>query len=228
MQENRYSVSLCFTLLSICPFLFIGIVFGVLSGCSEKSEQTKASHESVSEKRVIAELPKIGEIVTTETLSDGEEKRSDIRLKQVGSSIQEGIAFPNIIDMNNKAYAKHAKGIQTFTHMKHAKEYAEKHPELYKNGCGSCHHDKNNKPLRNLKEGDDVQNCIECHKKAGYIKGKEAKGLSKEKKREYHANAIHDNCKGCHKDFNKKMMLKSKDKGAAPVTCKTCHGDESK
>jgi len=154
-------------------------VFGVLSGCSEKSEQTKASHESVSEKRVIAELPKIGEIVTTETLSDGEEKRSDIRLKQVGSSIQEGIAFPNIIDMNNKAYAKHTKGIQTFTHMKHAKEYAEKHPELYKNGCGSCHHDKNNKPLRNLKEGDDVQNCIECHKKAGYIKGKEAKGLSK-------------------------------------------------
>ena len=191
MQENRYSVSLCFTLLSICPFLFIGIVFGVLSGCSEKSEQGKVSHESVSEKRVIDELP-------------------------------------NIINMNNKAYAKHTKGIQTFTHMKHAKEYAEKHPELYKNGCGSCHHDKNNKPLHNLKEGDNVQNCIECHKKAGYIKGKEAKGLSKEKKREYHANAIHDNCKGCHKDFNKKMMLRSKDKGAAPVTCKTCHGDESK
>jgi len=189
MQENRYSVSLCFTLLSICPFLFIGIVFGVLSGCSEKSEQGKASHESVSEKRVIDELP-------------------------------------NIINMNNKAYAKHTKGIQTFTHMKHAKEYAEKHPELYKNGCGSCHHDKNNKPLHNLKEGDNVQNCIECHKKAGYIKGKEAKELSKEKKREYHANAIHDNCKGCHKDFNKKMMLRSKDKGAAPVTCKTCHGDE--
>ena len=227
MQENRYSAILYVTFLSIFSFLFIGIVFGVLSGCSEKSEPAKASHESVNEKIVTAELPKIGETVTTETLSDDEEKGLNIRVKQVGSSIHEGIAFPDVIKMNNKAYAKHTKGVQTFTHMRHAKEYAEKHPELYKNGCGSCHHDKNNKPLRNLKEGDEVQNCIECHKKAGYIKGKEAKGLSKEKKREYHANAIHDNCKGCHKDFNKKMMLKSKDKGAAPVTCKTCHGDES-
>ena len=124
MQENRYSVSLYVTLLSVCPFLFIGMVFGVLSGCSEKSEQAKASHESVSEKRIIAELPKIGEIVTTETLSEGEEKRLDIRSKQVRSSIHEGIAFPNIINMNNKAYAKHTKGVQTFTHIKHAKEYA--------------------------------------------------------------------------------------------------------
>ena len=30
-------------------------------------------------------------------------------------------------------------------------------------GCGECHHDKDNKPLNNLKIGDDVQNCIECH-----------------------------------------------------------------
>jgi len=219
MQEKRYHIGLYFTLLSICSFLFIGIVSGLLSGCSEKSEQTKASHESVSEKNNIAELPKTGEIVKTKTPPAGEEKRPDIH---------EGIAFPNIINMNNKAYAKHTKGIQAFTHMKHAKEYAEKHPELYKNGCGSCHHDKDNKPLSNLKEGNDVQNCIECHKKPGFIQGKEAKGLTKEQKLEYHANAIHDNCKGCHKDFNKKMNLKTKDEGAAPVTCKTCHGDESK
>ena len=210
MQENRYSVSLYGTLLSIFLFLFIGIVFGVLSGCSEKSEQAKVADERMSEKRNIAELPKTGEIDKTETLPDNDD-----------------IAFPNTIIMNNKAYAKHTKGIQTFTHMKHAKEYVEKHPELYKNGCGSCHHDKDNKPLINLKEGDDVQNCIECHKKADYIQGKEAKGLTKEQKREYHANAIHDNCKGCHKEFNKKMNLKAKDEGAAPVTCKTCHGDES-
>jgi hypothetical protein len=210
IRENRYSVGLYFILLSICLFLFMGMVFGVLSGCSEKSEQAKVSYEGVSEKRNIAELPKTGEIVTTETIPDNE-----------------GIAFPKIIIMNNKAYAKHTKGIQTFTHMKHAKEYVEKHPELYTNGCGACHHDKDNKPLRNLKEGDDVQNCIECHKKTGYIKAKEAKGLTKEQKREYHANAIHDNCKGCHKEFNKKMNLKAKDEGAAPVTCKTCHGDES-
>jgi len=41
-------------------------VFSVLFGCAEQSKQAKASHERVSEKRIIAELPKIGEIVTTE------------------------------------------------------------------------------------------------------------------------------------------------------------------
>ena len=66
MQENRYSFSLYFTLSSICPFLFIGLVFGFLSGCSEKSKHAKASPESVSEKGIISKLPKIGEIVTTE------------------------------------------------------------------------------------------------------------------------------------------------------------------
>ena len=66
MQKNRYSFSLYTSLLSICPFLFIGLVFGFLSGCSGESKQTKASSESVSEKEIIEELPKIGDIVTTE------------------------------------------------------------------------------------------------------------------------------------------------------------------
>jgi hypothetical protein len=66
MQENRYRVGLYVTLLSICPFLFIGMVFGVLCGCPEKSKQAKASHESVREKRITAELPELGEMVTTE------------------------------------------------------------------------------------------------------------------------------------------------------------------
>jgi len=64
MQENRYSLSLYSTLLIIC--LFLGIVFGILSGCSGKPKQAKASPKSVSEKGIIAELPKISEIVTTE------------------------------------------------------------------------------------------------------------------------------------------------------------------
>ena len=63
MRKNRYSVSLRFTLLCVCSFLFIGMVFGGLCGCSDKSEQAKASHESVSEKKNIDELPKTGENV---------------------------------------------------------------------------------------------------------------------------------------------------------------------
>ena len=66
MQENRYGFGLYTTLLGMCPFLFIGLVFVVLSGCSGKSKQATASHERVREKGIIAELPKIGEIVTTE------------------------------------------------------------------------------------------------------------------------------------------------------------------
>jgi hypothetical protein len=47
--------------------------------------------------------------------------------------------------------------------------------------------------------------------------------LSNVQKREYHANAMHDNCKVCHKQYNKKKGLKAKDKGYAPTTCKSCH-----
>ena len=144
----------------------------------------------------------------------------------VVAGIYAGTEVKDEIIMENKAYAKHTKSIQTFTHLKHSKEYAEKNPDLYKAGCGECHHDKDNKPLTNLKECDDVKNCIECHKKPGNMTGKEAKGLSKEQKREYHANAIHDNCKGCHKKFNKSKNFKSKDPGAAPTTCKQCHPKE--
>ncbi|MBW2540197.1 MAG: cytochrome c3 family protein [Deltaproteobacteria bacterium] len=134
-----------------------------------------------------------------------------------------GTEVKDEIRMENQAYDEHKKSIQVFTHKKHATEYAGKNLYLYKNGCGECHHDDDNKPLKELKEGDEVQNCIECHKKPAYMRGKKAKGLTKEQKLEYHANAIHYNCKGCHKLFNKKMKLKSKDKGAAPRTCKQCH-----
>lgn len=120
------------------------------------------------------------------------------------------------------------KGIHVFTQKKHATEYADNNLDLYKNGCGECHHDDDNKPLKDLKEGDEVQNCIECHKKPAYIKTKERrkKGLKKKDAiKEYHANAIHSNCQGCHKKYNKAKGLKSKDKGYAPTRskCKTCH-----
>ena len=66
MQENRKISRLSTALLSIWAVLFIGIVIGILFGCSGKSKQAKASPEGVSGKKIIAELPKIGEIVTTE------------------------------------------------------------------------------------------------------------------------------------------------------------------
>lgn len=128
----------------------------------------------------------------------------------------------DIIKMQNKVYKKHKYPVVTFQHKLHSEDYAKKYPEFYKSGCGECHHDENNKPLSNLKTGDKVQSCIECHTEPGTKPSKE-KLSKKEKIKKYHAEAIHENCRGCHKDFNKMKGFKSKDKGAAPTSCKKCH-----
>jgi hypothetical protein len=139
----------------------------------------------------------------------------------VTTGINAGTTVPDCIKMENKAYEKHKKSIVLFSHKKHVEEY--------KTGCGECHHDENNTPLDHLKEGDAVQNCIECHKMPGERpKGKGAPKLTKKERLAYHAEAIHYNCKDCHKKFNKKKGLKSKDEGAAPTTCKQCHPHNKK
>ena len=106
----------------------------------------------------------------------------------ITAGIYAGTKVPDVIKMENKAYKKHKKSIMMFSHKKHIEEY--------KAGCGECHHDDKGKPLDNLKEGDNVQNCIECHKKPGERpKGKGAPKLSKKERLAYHAEAIHYNCK---------------------------------
>ena len=74
-----------------------------------------------------------------------------------------------------------------------------------------------------LKADSKVQACIECHKKCGEApKGKDAPKLDKKQKLEYHSEAFHDNCIGCHKEFNKEFKPKK-----APVTCNDCHPKKS-
>ena len=134
----------------------------------------------------------------------------------ITAGLYAGTCVSDVVKMENKAYKKHKKSIIMFSHKKHVEDY--------KAGCGECHHDENNKALDTLKEGDNVQNCIECHKiPSERPKGKNAPKLTKKERLQYHAEAIHYNCKGCHKKFNKKKGLKSKDKGAAPTTCSKCH-----
>lgn len=136
----------------------------------------------------------------------------------VAVGIYAGTTAPDVIEMNNPAY-KHKKGIISFSHKKHAEEY--------KAGCGDCHHDAQGKPLADLKEGDNVQPCFECHNKPGEVPKDVKKDWKKKKLKkaetdklslEYHAEALHENCKGCHKDHNKKNKTK-----AAPTTCSKCH-----
>ncbi len=128
----------------------------------------------------------------------------------ISAGLNAGTKVADVVKMDNKAYTKHEKGIVTFTHKKHNEEY--------KITCGECHHDNKGKPL-NLKMGDNVQNCIECHKKPGdKPKGKDAPKLTQKEALEYHAEAMHQQCQGCHRDFNKKNNTKS-----APTTCVGCH-----
>lgn len=97
----------------------------------------------------------------------------------------------------------------------------KKHVEEYKITCGECHHNEKAEPLNDIKTGDNVQRCIECHKIPSQ-KPKKTK-LKGAKKREYHAEAMHDNCKGCHKEFNKKVKKETGKKGKAPTSCNKCH-----
>lgn len=130
---------------------------------------------------------------------------------------------PDVISLDDPAYKEHKKGIVQFEHKKHQETYAKEYPEFYKNGCGECHHDENNKPLTELKDGDDVQRCIECHKIASEApKGRKAKKKlsKKEKIKDYQAEALHENCESCHKAFNKKYKGQKK---KAPTTCTKCH-----
>ena len=135
-------------------------------------------------------------------------------------------SVPDVIPLQDPAYEKHKKGVVQFEHKKHWDDYSKEYPEFYKNGCGECHHDDKGKPLTALKDGDDVQKCIECHKiPAEAPKGKKAKKKlsKKEKIKDYHAEALHANCKGCHKKFNKKYKPKK-----APTTCTKCHPKKKK
>lgn len=129
---------------------------------------------------------------------------------------------PDVIKMEDKAYKKYKYPIVEFHHKKHAEDYASKFPELYKNKCGECHHDAQNKPLVDLKPSDKVQKCIACHKEPGDKPSKE-KLSKKEKIKKYHAEAIHENCRGCHRTYNKAHKLKSKDPDYAPTICNKCH-----
>jgi len=132
--------------------------------------------------------------------------------------IYAGTNVKDVIPLQSPEYNEHTKGIVQFSHKKHAAEYGA--------SCGDCHHDDKGKPL-DLKEGDSVQRCIECHKETG--KKPEGEKLSKKEKiMKYHKEALHANCGGCHKDWNKEKGFKKSDPKAAPTTCKDCHPKKEK
>ena len=96
----------------------------------------------------------------------------------------------------------------------------KKHAEEYKISCTDCHHVY--KDGKNVwKEGDEVQKCDACH--TCVKTGKALKEASAEEKKLSLYNAFHENCKGCHKEFNKKNNTKD-----APTKCTDCHAKKKK
>jgi hypothetical protein len=127
----------------------------------------------------------------------------------VGMAKQE---VPKNIKMESDIYKKHKKPIVVLTH--------EKHYDDYEIACKQCHHVyKDGK--NTWKKGDEVQACDACHDKAKAPRGSDGPNLTKKEKISlYHYSAIHENCKGCHKD------LKKAGKETGPTSCKRCHAKQ--
>jgi hypothetical protein len=108
---------------------------------------------------------------------------------------------PDTITMESKVYKKHKKALVNFNHKKHNVDYGI--------ACTDCHHVY--KDGKNVwKEGDAVQKCDACHTEAKAAKDDKSSKMEKIKK--YHYSAIHENCKGCHKEMKK-----------GPAKCAECH-----
>ena len=129
----------------------------------------------------------------------------------------------DVVKLENKG-CENTKGQIEFSHKKHSEDYAKKYAKIYPNGCGDCHHDDKGKPIAGLTADSKVQKCFDCHKKCGEApKGKDAPKLEKKAKIEFIAEAYHENCTGCHRDYNKEFKPEKK----APVTCNDCHPKKS-
>ena len=132
------------------------------------------------------------------------------------SGIQAGTKAEDVITMKSKLLdakrkkspdvkeGKPAYKLVEFTHKKHLEEY--------KLTCGDCHHDKDGKPLADLKMGDDVQKCEECHTNVK-AKNKTFQGKYKKKPVDimHLESAFHENCIGCHKEKGLKAGTKCGD-----------------
>lgn len=130
----------------------------------------------------------------------------------ITTGLYAGTDVPDTIKMDYNQYKKRKKQPPKSKFI----EFSHKmHNEDYKISCGDCHHDKDNKPL-DLKIGDNVQRCAECHTKM-------AKDKKNKKDIMVLENAMHGNCIVCHKDVNKKAGDPKGMKGPAPASCAKCH-----
>ncbi len=173
-------------------------------------EKAEAKHEEAAEKKAEVKEEKAAKKEKPAEKAAAAKEEKPAEKAEAAAKPAGGGAVGDVIALECPAYP-HTKGIVQFTH--------KKHMEDYKVTCGECHHDEKGQPLKDLKAGDPVKGCLECHSKPGKApKPAAGEKITPEQKREYHVEAMHDNCIECHKEFNKKNNSK-----AAAVTCAQCH-----
>jgi len=141
------------------------------------------------------------------------------------TGLQAGTDVADTITMESKVYKKRKKGPKAKKPVKLVEFTHKKHVEEFKISCGGCHHDKEGKAL-DLKAGDAVQKCDECHDRSKSVKAdKTFKGVYGKKPVDIksHQAALHENCIGCHITTNKKAGDPTGKKGKAVTKCKDCH-----
>jgi len=134
------------------------------------------------------------------------------------SGIQAGNTVDDVITMKSKILdATRKKSPDAEKPCKLVEFTHKKHHEEYKISCGDCHHDKEGKPLADLKAGDNVQKCEECHinvkpgdKTFSSFKSKPDKPKLIDIM--HLESAVHENCIGCHTE-----------KGKGGTKCTDCH-----
>jgi hypothetical protein len=130
-----------------------------------------------------------------------------IALSFTATVIYAGTEVADEIIMNYNKYEKRLfktsnRNFVKFTHTKHNIDYNI--------ACDQCHH-------IDLKIGDDVKQCAECHIELKVTK-KNSKSIMLLR------NAYHASCIECHKEFNKEAGDPRGFKASAPPTsCSECH-----
>lgn len=137
---------------------------------------------------------------------------ASVALFFIVTGLNAGTEVADVIKMDSNNYTKRTKAPPKFDFVEFSHK---KHNEEYKISCGECHHDKDNKPL-DLKVGDNVQKCSECHNIMEKDKKNPKDILALE-------NAMHGNCVDCHKETNVKAGDPKGMKGPAPASCNNCH-----
>ena len=125
---------------------------------------------------------------------------------------------PEVIDFEGAADGGGSRNIYGSVYTGSVKFKHSKHVEDYGAVCGDCHHDSDFEPIESH-DPDETYACSECHEEEGLVRGTIAENdASDDDLLAHRANALHVQCIGCHKRYNKLNQVIR-----MPESCIACH-----